>query len=920
MTGLTVTTSLDKDGAYYAGEIITCHVTFRNTHPTTYATHPPSPHTPRFKDENARTAPSPTRSEFPKPYTVSPRVSVAPLNSSPLNPHSRNPSTFTPPPPLPPQNGDRHFLDASRRRLTHSSQIDSHSSNLGETQGHSPSRDSQRMRRSAHATSFSGGIPGPEACGTFPASKPRVNGFGEVPSHPRDNDTIQGYPSAPNTLNHYDSDQVSISSINTRPGIDISSPRFGNKPTTLNKTTNTDGALNEKIPNGQPQNKNITKPNERKPSNSSLVSYLSGFIKSFNEPSDDIPTRKPFTTPVGLDEASAEQEEYIALGVAKLKGTLSVVNSFFSADAISELLDPKSHQQKPNLSGKNGRVPIGGGMQGWIPSDNALASNQPAYRNRADIKHKSICETQPAIMCSDLHLLPGKSEVYKLEIELPKSLPPLFRGKATKISYEIVIVVRRNMLDQVSHVIRLPVRIMPYITPKGTTYPFNPWRPINNFKSPAITTVNLVDNHKNDTLQLENLEISSNSDHASLTTIEEKLRASDFFSKVLKSSDVINSGLLSSKNSSGNVHRSREKEAVRNSINDICRMRSPITFSLSHQNTRIATVWLPNKNYQIGQEIQGKIDFHTSSLACHRVSVWLESTEIPGANYKPRYSGLSPQWSRKVHAEYHESCRSLDRVGFSLPTSPTTSFPSFDATLFSNVWQLRIEILVSDSNGDDTSLSLDSVTSDLVLNSRALFPPIQSPQMPQPTRHRLSISFGSNPYSALTSLRPPINRIQQPPLHSTHVNPATSSESSPQRGRTRARGQSFLGVFSATSSSTQNSWSTSLGPTIPPIRHSMSNDSESVKTERRSYGLPPTVKLQLLSCNVPLQMYPPSMVLPLSRTTNSSGSGGNGSNNLPTSSRINTKTANQTANSSSLHNSTHHHFNNDHKTNFEATI
>lgn len=71
-------------------------------------------------------------------------------------------------------------------------------------------------------------------------------------------------------------------------------------------------------------------------------------------------------------------------------------------------------------------------------------------------------EVQPSMLAVDLSLRPGESRSYTYSIMLPAVLPPTFKGRVMRFSYELVVGTCRAGIGEqgsVSKVMKVPIRV-----------------------------------------------------------------------------------------------------------------------------------------------------------------------------------------------------------------------------------------------------------------------------------------------------------------------------------------------------------------------------------------------------------------------------------------------------------------------------
>ncbi|KAJ2360329.1 Golgi membrane exchange factor (Ric1p-Rgp1p) subunit, partial [Coemansia sp. RSA 2610] len=497
--------------------------------------------------------------------------------------------------------------------------------------------------------------------------------------------------------------------------------------------------------------------------------------------------------------------------------------------------------------------PIGGGLGSWVPTS---PSTHSASRTQ---KSFPILISSPAVLFSELELAPGESQTFSIRVQLPKALPPSFRGRVACVSYDLVVVAKRNMLEANAHIVRIPFRVLAHVSsqqpvalsfnqpirmpPESIQLTFQETAPVSTPRN-ASPSLEIDDDglpyllSESDTAGEGSLELDDQS--AVIESLYEQLtgstvlrrcielveqeRGSPGASPVLVPSD---DGEHAGADMSGRS-RSDVEDGVMASIDDVCRRRAPVEFSLSQSGQAVASVWLPKRAYRLGDMVAGTVRLHTGRPGIYQVSIWLESVETINDQFSSYDGERNEELTRKVVADHHQFCRYNRTLGFALACPPTAA-ASFGSDIMSNVWQLRIELIIARPA---------SLVSDLALSATAPFPPPRLQRTGTPAASR---------NGAL--------RIQSPP--STPTSP-TRLSSLPAA----AQGRQFR-----TRSSTMAEGSIRppiLSPAAEQPRSSFVDDRQLAEPAavkygplRRRYDAVAEVPVQTLSCTVTIQMYPP---------------------------------------------------------------
>ncbi len=99
-----------------------------------------------------------------------------------------------------------------------------------------------------------------------------------------------------------------------------------------------------------------------------------------------------------------------------------------------------------------------------------------------------IFSTPQSLMFGELMLQPGEVKSYLYSCELPKDLPPSYKGKSFRIIYHIVIVIQKSGIGSIPKLRTLyfPIRVFPNFDPTGKMLCFDLKQPAIKLKDEAI--------------------------------------------------------------------------------------------------------------------------------------------------------------------------------------------------------------------------------------------------------------------------------------------------------------------------------------------------------------------------------------------------------------------------------------------------
>lgn len=132
-------------------------------------------------------------------------------------------------------------------------------------------------------------------------------------------------------------------------------------------------------------------------------------------------------------------------------------------------------------------------------------------------------------------------------------------------------------------------------------------------------------------------------------------------------------------------------------------MSNKVSYEIQKNNEHIAQLTLPRISYRLGESVIAVLDFSKSNVACHHVSVFLESSESVDAIYSIKTKQQVVSHTRVCHGEAHRNTLNSVRIAISLPIPPnaTSDFQTTAGNLSHSVslqWALRVEFITGDGS------------------------------------------------------------------------------------------------------------------------------------------------------------------------------------------------------------------------------
>lgn len=411
-----------------------------------------------------------------------------------------------------------------------------------------------------------------------------------------------------------------------------------------------------------------------------------------------------------------KRPEALMMGYVQVQGSFTLDGSLVNLAPFEEV------KRKAVVGGQGGGV-VGietskresGFMRGfgWGNITNSLGellgagelSTIKDMRGAASSKSVPLLSTPQSILFVDLTLAPGESKAFEYSFRLPKGLPPTHKGKAMKISYNLVIGTQRpgGVKEQQVKSVEIPFRVLGSVNSHGEILG-------HDLSSPYIM---LRDQARIRSIEKKNsLYIERRSSEAEL---REKSRAgmdpgstmNGFLSYV---DELVNtsrrgsgSGLLSPTAVSGSRRPSAFEEATtaKDAI-DFAIMRSNLTaegqqsanrFEIARNGRRVGVVMLARPAYRLGETVTMAVDFTGAEIPCYAVHAALETSERVDPSLAMRSEASIHRASRKVHVFSSEATLYSRRIVFS-PAIPVTATPEFVTSGISLEWKIRLEFVV----------------------------------------------------------------------------------------------------------------------------------------------------------------------------------------------------------------------------------
>ncbi|KAK9323495.1 Rgp1-domain-containing protein [Lipomyces orientalis] len=441
---------------------------------------------------------------------------------------------------------------------------------------------------------------------------------------------------------------------------------------------------------------------------------------------NSLPTRRS-----SMRVSKSRSGESLMMGYAQLSGTFTLDEDLVKTAVFEEA------KKQGIVGGKMGGGVVGLGQGKNDPGylwglglglSNGLSnlfngsevSSIAEMKSMASSNSISVISTPQSLLFVDLRLNPGESKSYSYKITLPRTLPPSYRGKALKISYNLTIGIQRiGKGMQQPKITKFPFRVFQNIDAGGNQPVHSLTSPIVILRDEAITQA-IDDSEPNGHLILKSEKVSGKA--RELAEPERKESLEDFMVYVdsllsYKSNNAVASRIIRPPSPTSPpeypTSNAPSRSSCRDSV-DLAIQRNSISadglvlnniFEIARNKQRIATIALSKPVYKLGEVIVLTLDFSQAVIPCYHITASLETTEIIDPEIAQRSPGFNERATRKVYLQSAFSTLASKRASFSF-CIPTTATPQFDTSYISSRWSIRLEFVTIPIKSSKPSLSL----------------------------------------------------------------------------------------------------------------------------------------------------------------------------------------------------------------------
>ncbi|PGH05761.1 hypothetical protein GX51_02732 [Blastomyces parvus] len=424
--------------------------------------------------------------------------------------------------------------------------------------------------------------------------------------------------------------------------------------------------------------------------------------------------RRHYSNMEAVGKLNKNNSQTLLMGYAQISASFTVDGSLINQALFEEVkrkgvVGNPARNDVPHRPEK-GRNGFWGTLGGWNNLSDSLSTLLSSseldglrdMRGVASSQAIPLLSTPQSLLFVDLRLDPGEEKTFSFAFTLPRGLPASHKGKAIKVSYNLVIGTQRAINPkepQKVHRINVPFRVLSGVDAQGGVLGHDLMRPYVLLRDEA--RVQKLENVPTRPTKENSFSTKSwNSTSEFLSYVDEildrRVRRESFNST---SSPMDPRLSLFSPTGQFSCKDAIELAILRSNQSSTSD-RSANRFEITRNGRRIAVIILNRPAHRLGETVIATIDFSGSALPCYSLRGSLETTEKVSPTIALRSSASITRATRKIHASCFENTLFATRVVFT-PSIPVSATPTIITSGVNLEWELRFQFVTCSTLDDD---------------------------------------------------------------------------------------------------------------------------------------------------------------------------------------------------------------------------
>ncbi|RMZ79356.1 hypothetical protein DV737_g3460, partial [Chaetothyriales sp. CBS 132003] len=330
-----------------------------------------------------------------------------------------------------------------------------------------------------------------------------------------------------------------------------------------------------------------------------------------------------------------------------------------------------------------------------------------------------LLSTPQSLLFVDLHLEPGDEKSYSFKTTLPRGLPSSYKGKAIRISYNILVGVQGVPGDSDIHKVRqisVPVRVFSGVNNDGAILGHDLFQPRVVLRD--VSTSRSID--PTDPLQDEE-QASAKKNGNSVEFLKYVDTLLDRHRRRQSSAGATDIFFSASDETPSPSAQAINRAIFLSSQPCAASESSTNRFEIARNGLRVAIITIDRALHRLGETVTAVIDFSDGQLLCSSLHGTLETTEKVSSSLAVRSAASIDRVTRRIYASHSENTLCSKRSMFA-PTIPANATPSFVTSGINLNWSLRFEFgIVKPFEQDDGEISnTQDLFEDIVRDERGV--------------------------------------------------------------------------------------------------------------------------------------------------------------------------------------------------------